>query len=153
LTQLRQSRQRGFSADITTPSSETLIASAGQTRRTSVPCSACRRRHRRRRLGAIDVVDKDHRVAFVRGALAARSDTGATADATLRIDEHRLFHRTLFSPRSTTPFSLPAHDRQLPRMNLFDSRGARLELGIFDTDRARDSSVDYTPTVRPSDTE
>src|ERR1044072_3501665 len=32
LTQLRQSRQRGFNADITTPSSETLIASAGQTK-------------------------------------------------------------------------------------------------------------------------
>src|SRR6185369_1855787 len=31
LTQLRQSRQRGLSADITTPPSETLIASAGQT--------------------------------------------------------------------------------------------------------------------------
>jgi len=31
LTQFRQSRQRGFKADITTPSSETLIASAGQT--------------------------------------------------------------------------------------------------------------------------
>jgi hypothetical protein len=31
LTQFLQSRQRGFKADITTPSSETLIASAGQT--------------------------------------------------------------------------------------------------------------------------
>src|SRR5881398_1430050 len=31
LTQLRQSRQRGFKAESTTPSSETLIASAGQT--------------------------------------------------------------------------------------------------------------------------
>jgi hypothetical protein len=32
LTQLRQSRQRGFKADMTTPSSFILIASAGQTR-------------------------------------------------------------------------------------------------------------------------
>src|SRR4030095_6733192 len=31
LTQLRQSRQRGFNADRTTPSSVVLIASAGQT--------------------------------------------------------------------------------------------------------------------------
>src|SRR6185503_20388699 len=30
-TQLRQSKQRGFNADITTPSSDTFIASAGQT--------------------------------------------------------------------------------------------------------------------------
>jgi hypothetical protein len=32
LTQLRQSRHRSFNADITTPSSFTLIASAGKTR-------------------------------------------------------------------------------------------------------------------------
>src|SRR5262245_5329437 len=32
LTQLRQSRQRGLSADITIPSSDCLIASAGHTR-------------------------------------------------------------------------------------------------------------------------
>lgn len=49
-------------------------------------------RHRGGRFGAIDVVDKDHRVAFVRRALAARSHTRAAANAALRIDEHRLFH-------------------------------------------------------------
>ena len=83
-------------------------------------------RHRRSRLGAVDVVDKDHRVAFVRRALAARGDAGAAADATLRIDEHCLFHQL-------TPFCTSLRDAPLrclprigncPRMNLLDSRGA-----------------------------
>src|SRR5262249_52386646 len=58
-------------------------------------------RHRRRRLSAIDVVDKDHRIAFVRSALAAGGHTRTAANATLRIDEHRLFHKTTISHRDT----------------------------------------------------
>ena len=50
------------------------------------------RRHRGRCLGAIDVIDEDHRIAFVRGTFAARRYTGAAADAALRIDKHGLFH-------------------------------------------------------------
>jgi hypothetical protein len=50
------------------------------------------RRHRRGCLGAIDVIDEDHLIAFMCRALATRRDTGAAADAPLRIDEHCLFH-------------------------------------------------------------
>src|SRR6185503_2208238 len=44
--------------------------------------------HCGRRLSPIDVIDEDHRITFVCRALAARSHTGAAADAALRIDEH-----------------------------------------------------------------
>ena len=112
-------------------------------------------RHRRGCLGAIDVVDKDHRIAFVCGALAARGDTGTAADAALRIDEHRLFHPLpSFHLTRRRAFSLPAHNRQLPGMNLLDPRRARFELrNLRQSDRAPDSSVDSLPVVHPSDTE
>ena len=89
------------------------------------------RRHRRRRFGAIDVVDKDHRIPFVCRTLAARSNTGSTPDAALRIDEHRLFHLPSFHLARRCAFALAAENRQLPGMNLFNSRGACLELRNF----------------------
>ena len=79
-------------------------------------------RHRRSCFSAIDVVDKNHRVALVSGAFAARSNAGSTAYAALRIDEHRLFHNYLppspglFHPR---PFLVSLNDaplRCLPSM-------------------------------------
>ena len=50
------------------------------------------RRHRSRGFSAVNVVHEDHRVTFVRRTFAARSYAGAATNATLRIDEHRLFH-------------------------------------------------------------
>src|SRR6185503_8951486 len=61
-------------------------------------------RHRCCCLGSIDVIDKDHRVTLVCGAFAAGSDTGTAADATLRIDEHRLFHYPFLTSLNEAPF-------------------------------------------------
>ena len=52
-----------------------------------------KRRHCGRGFRSIDVVNKDHRIAFVGSALATRGYAGATTDAALWIDEHRLFHQ------------------------------------------------------------
>src|SRR5262245_57502233 len=65
------------------------------------------RRHRRGRLGSIDVVDKDHRVTFVRRAFPARGHARATADATLRIDEHCLLHGSSSTSIRSSPLLLP----------------------------------------------
>src|ERR1051325_11877323 len=63
------------------------------------------------------------------GALATRCDAGPAADATLRIDEHRLFHPlTPFHLAGRCAFALTTENRQLPRMDLFNSRRTSLEL-------------------------
>src|SRR5690606_9645223 len=49
-------------------------------------------RHCRGCLAAVDIVDKYHRIALVCIAFATGTDTGAAADAPLRIDEHCLLH-------------------------------------------------------------
>ena len=82
-------------------------------------------RHRRCRLGSVDVVDKDHRITFVRRTLAARGHARAAADAALRVDEHCLLH--LLSPLTSlklAPFAALAEQRQLTRMDLLDACGA-----------------------------
>ena len=61
-------------------------------------------RHRRRGLGAVDVIDEDHRVTFVRSAFTAGGDTGTAANAALRIDEHGLFHYPLLTSLNDAPF-------------------------------------------------
>ncbi len=50
------------------------------------------RRHRGGGFGSVNVVDEDHRIAFVGRAFAASGDAGPAANTALRIDEHRLFH-------------------------------------------------------------
>ena len=80
--------QRGLSEDWTTPSSVFLIASAGQTWRTSGRRSACRPSAPwRSTVAAIDEIDVDHRMSAMRVALGARVDARLAADAARRIDE------------------------------------------------------------------
>ena len=55
-----------------------------------------KRRHGGRSFCAIDVINEDHRVAFVCRAFATGSDASAAANAALWIDEHRFFHRLAF---------------------------------------------------------
>src|SRR5215204_931708 len=61
-------------------------------------------RHRCSCLGAINVIDKDHRVTLVCGAFAASGYTGTAANATLRIDEHRFFHYPFLTSLNEAPF-------------------------------------------------
>ena len=61
-------------------------------------------RHRCGCFSAIHVIDKDHRITLVRGAFAAGGDTGSAANATLRIDEHRLFHYPFLTSLNEAPF-------------------------------------------------
>ena len=87
-TQLLQAMQRGLRAVCTTPSPVRLIASAGQTsaqvgesqcmQTTGTVCVELR---------AVDVLEVDHRVPFVRVALAARLHARLAADAAARVDE------------------------------------------------------------------
>ena len=86
-------------------------------------------RHRRGCFRAIDIVDEDHRIAFMRGAFATSGNTGAAAYAALRIDKHRLFHPLPpLHLAGRCAFALPAENRQLSRMNLLNSRRTGLEL-------------------------
>src|SRR5262249_26006375 len=81
---------------------------------------------------AIYIVHEDHRIAFVRRTFAAGADNRATANATLRIDEHRLFHGLpSLDLAERRAFARLPHDRQLPRMNFLDPRCASLELRDF----------------------
>src|SRR5262245_45257789 len=89
--------------------------------------------------GPVDVINKDHSLALMRGALTASGNARPASDAPLRIDEHCFFHGW-FSfccrPRTTSLMLVPF--RPFPSIGsslewIFSMRAAQaLYSGIFD---------------------
>jgi len=58
-------------------------------------------RHRRGRLAAVNVINENHRITFVRRTFAARSNARPASDTSLRVYEHCFLHDFILNLVST----------------------------------------------------